>query len=296
MKSTTFWRRTTWFAVAVLPIPVALYAVHSSTTLGFSFLVFALLGWLVPAFGGMALRGATGWRGAGAHTLWWFTWYCFLSGMVAVLAPWERIIWHIYGPFICVPAFAIALYLQLLAIVGLSVFTARRYEELQGLTKTMTALVFILAVMPNVMPYSYLGGLMIAEHLSDALAAATGYEIYLTDMRSNLMGFIMLFGMTRAFEILLAAIVFPVVFYVGRPEHRTGRFLGTLIGVVLYLGMRWGSDYLLVRYGTGMATLASPLIMFPTTLIISSLEVIFAGLVAVRIIQRYHRVHGEEEA
>lgn len=136
MKSTTFWRRTTWFAVAVLPIPwrcTQFIAAQRSV----SFLVFALLGWLVPAFGGMAMRGATGWRGAGAHTLWWFTWYCFLSGMVAVLAAHGNESFGIYMAllFVCLHL-QFALYLQLLAIVGLSAPTARRYEELQGLTKT----------------------------------------------------------------------------------------------------------------------------------------------------------------
>ena len=62
-----------------------------------------------------------------------------------------------------------------------------------------------------------------------------------------LLGFLALIAWTRMGEILLAAFVFPAVFFVGQVGERTPRALLATIGTVIYLGLRWLADYWLLQ-------------------------------------------------
>ena len=227
--------RTTWFWLLASVPSLAVYLWDPQAT-GYFFLVFAFCGWFGPLVIDLVGRPAERFRHAAVYTLWWICQMAFVAG--AMMAAEESII-HVESVAAALGKAGILALLQfalVLAVEGLTQLVLAGYQKLRGFVRDYAACAFFLAWIPNLLPLAYFGGFELFRYYR----AAEPYAM------TVLLGFLALIAWMRMGEILLAAFVFPAVFFVGQAGERTPRALLATIGTVIYLGLRWLADYWLL--------------------------------------------------
>lgn len=287
MRTLSFWQRVVLYGAIIVPVPTYLYLLHDIPSMADSYFIYVLLGWLVPAFGGFLVSGAAVWREAGVFTMLWFCLNAFRLGFMPILQPWEEWAWTTQPMWLCGVVFAVALYLQIILMVGLAHWRVDRFYRLSETAKIFAALGFFLALIPNLASLLYILGVNFGDCLSCYLARSTGLTLYrLPRVMTFLSDFFFVVGFARTLELIFAGVCFPLLFYVGRPESNQARLWATVTGVVTYVGLRWLTDYFLLEYREILMVTGTPEHFFIVSFALMLAFVFTAALAALLVLRR----------
>lgn len=257
--------RTTWFWLLASVPSLAVYLWNPQAT-GYFFLVFAFCGWFGPLVIDLVGRPVERLRHAAVYTLWWICQMAFVAG--AMMAA-EEIIIDVASVAETLGKAGLLALLQFALVLVAEVLTQlvlAGYQKLSGFARDYAACAFFLAWIPNLLPPAYFGGFEMFHYYR----AAEPYAM------TVLLGFLALIAWMRMGEILLAAFVFPAVFFVGQAGERTRRALLAMVGTVVYLGLRWLADYWLLVQSPEMIPWHTVFYGYATTAVVDFIIVAIA--------------------
>lgn len=276
-----FGRRLVWLAAGVIPIPTALYAVHTPNSLAWSYLSFNVLGWLLPTIWILFAPSFGGWRQSVVYTATWICRYAFAWGFIMVAFPWSETMWTMYGPWICVPLFAGALVLQLSICGGLSHLLLHWRSYLSGRKRRWLDLFFVLALVPNLVPLLYVLAVVMGE---------SWLQIHIGTWQDVGITLAWLFVLSLSAEVLLAALAYPAVYYINRDEAKSIRAAAAIGGTLTCLGAHFLGDYIISTWGLSYSLATSVIYLAVVALLLSILDLTLGFMVAEWILQRKGKI------
>ncbi len=280
-----FGRRLVWVAAGVIPIPTALYAVHTPDSLGWSYLAFNVLGWLIPTIWLAFSPAIGGWRHSVVYTATWICRFTFALGLIMVAFSWEETMWFVYGPWVCVPLFALALFIQLAACGALSRLLLYWQSCFSDWKRRWLSLFFVLALVPNLVPLFYALAFMIGE---------AWLQPSMGSWREMAITFAWLFVMSLSAEVVLAALAYPAVYYINRDETKSIRAAAAIGGTLAYLGAHFLGDYVISHWGLRYSLSAPVVYIAAGAWVLSTLYLTLGFLVAEWILRRKRTIDEEE--